>query len=139
MKKIHYIAAIGLAMVTMLVVSPNTAEGATLDLNGDIIDITASEGQVEMINGTTFISEDFLTDKLYLAIEKTGDDFSLANTQNDFTISGAVGEKTLVFEGKTVPLSVAADEQNGVLYLPLRPILELFGTVSWDGNNQLLD
>ena len=49
-----------------------------------------------------------------------------------------MGEKTLVFEGKTVPLSVAADEQNGVLYLPLRPILELFGTVSWDGNNQLV-
>lgn len=138
MKKIHYIVAIGLAVVTMLAVSPNTAEAATLDLNGDIIDIAASAGQVEMINGTTFISEDFLTDKLYLSVEKTGDNFSLTNAQSDFTISGAMGEQTLTFEGQTVPLSVAADEQNGVLYLPLRPVLELFGTVDWDGNNQLV-
>lgn len=95
MKKIHYIVAIGLAMVTMLVVSPNTAEGATLDLNGDIIDITASEGQVDMINGTTFISEDFLTDKLYFSHRKDRGRFFAGQHTERFHYQWCSGRKNV--------------------------------------------
>lgn len=137
MKKSAYgYCILGILAIVLLVASPDTAEAVTLDLNGSVIDIEQSDGDVVLENGTTMISENFLRDDLYLNVGKNGKQFSLKNNHDDFCVEGTVGENTLSFDEKTIPLSVSVSEIDGMLYFPLRPLLELFGTVDWNGETK---
>lgn len=129
---------IGLFALSLFVVAAEDAGAATLDMNGIIMETAQSDGDVVMENGTTLVSEDFLEEMLYLQVDKQGTQFSLNHAAGAFSIDGAIGEDTLSFAGKEVPLSVAASENEGALMLPLRPLLELFGTVEWSGENQCI-
>ena len=99
-----------LALV-LLIIPPDIAEAATLDLNGSIIDIEQSDGDIVLENGITMISENFLRDDLYLNVGKNGKQCSLENNHGNFCL-------------------------EGMLYFPLRSLLELFGTVDWNGETQ---
>lgn len=124
-----------LALV-LLIIPRDDAEAATLDLNGSIIDMEQSDGDIVLENGTTMISENFLQDDLYLNVGKNGKQFSLENNHGNFCLEGAIGENTLSFDEKSIALPVSVSEKDGMLYFPLRPLLELFGTVDWNGETQ---
>ena len=137
MKKSKYCFCIlGTLALALLIIPPDDAEAAMLDLNGSIIDMEQSDGDIVLENGTTMISENFLRDDLYLNVGKNGKQFSLKNNHDDFCVEGAVGENTLSFDEKTISLPVSVSERDGMLYFPLRSLLELFGTVNWNGETQ---
>lgn len=115
---------------------PCQADAATLDLNGQIIDTATTEGNVTIVGGTTMISEDFMEDALYLSVEKHGDNVTITNAGEDFSVSGTVGEKSLTFNGQQETLSAAITEKDGKVFLPLRPLLSHFGDVQWHGDDQ---
>lgn len=139
MKKNKYLLSIsGALILTLMFISPESAESATLDLNGSVIDIEKSDGDVFLENGTTMISENILRDDLFLNIEKSGKQFSLKNSQDDFCIEGVVGENTLSFNEETISMPVNVREKNGIIYFPLRSLLEHFGTVEWNGKKQVI-
>ena len=135
-KRAYCFCVLGTLALALLFVSPDAAEAATLDLNGSIIDMEQSDGDIVLENGTTMISENFLRDDLYLNVGKNGKQFSLKNNHDDFCVEGAVGENTLSFDEKTISLPVSVSERDGMLYFPLRSLLELFGTVNWNGETQ---
>lgn len=137
MKKSEWCFCILCTLASVLLFIPiDTAEAATLDLNGSIIDMEQSDGDIVLENGITMISENFLRDDLYLNVGKNGKQFSLKNNHDDFCIEGSVGENTLSFNEKSIALPVSVSERDGILYVPLRPLLELFGTVEWNGDEQ---
>lgn len=131
-----YFFIVGMFVLSLFFSLPNATEAATLDLNGSIIDMTQSNGNIVLKNGTTMVSEKFLEDTLHFRVEKNEDRFSLSNIHRDFYIDGAIGEDIISFEGKKVSLPVAVSEKEGELVLPIRPLLELFGTVDWNGEKQ---
>lgn len=135
-KRAYCFCVLGTLALALLFVSPDAAEAATLDLNGSIIDMEQSDGDIVLENGTTMISENFLQDNLYLNIGKNGKQFSLKNNRDDFCIEGSVGENTLSFDEKMISLPTNVSERDGMLYFPLRSLLELFGTVDWNGETQ---
>lgn len=135
-KRVYCFCVLGTLALALLFVSPDAAEAATLDLNGSIIDMEQSDGDIVLENGTTMISENFLQDNLYLNIGKNGKQFSLKNNRDDFCIEGSVGENTLSFDEKTISLPASVSERDGMFYFPLRSLLELFGTVDWNGETQ---
>lgn len=137
MKKSKYCFCIlGTLALALLIIPSDDAEAAMLDLNGSIIDMEQSDGDIVLENGTTMISENFLRDDLYLNVGKNGKQFSLKNNHDDFCVEGAVGENTLSFDEKTISLPVSVSERDGMLYFPLRSLLELFGTVNWNGETK---
>lgn len=137
MKKSGWCFCILCTLASVLLFIPiETAEADTLDLNGSIIDMEQSDGDIVLENGITMISENFLRDDLYLNVGKNGKQFSLENNHGNFCLEGAIGENTLSFDEKTIPLPASVSERDGMLYFPLRPLLELFGTVEWNGKTQ---
>ena len=119
-KRAYCFCVLGTLALALLFVSPDAAEAATLDLNGSIIDMEQSDGDIVLENGTTMISENFLQDNLYLNIGKNGKQFSLKNNRDDFCIEGSVGENTLSFDEKMITLPTNVSERDGILYFPLR-------------------
>lgn len=135
-KQVYHACVIGMMALALTVVSPNEANATTLDLNGEVIETSENDKDVSLVDGTTMISDSFLEDELYLTVEKKGKHFSLSNAAKDFTIKGTIGKNALTFNDEKVTLATPASEQEGTLYLPLRPVLELFGTVNWNGDEQ---
>ena len=135
-KRAYYFCIINILAFSLMIVLPDVVEAATLDLNGSVIDMEQSNGDIVLENGTTMISENFLQDDLYLNVGKNGKQFSLENNHGNFCLEGAIGENTLSFDEKSIALPVSVSEKDGMLYFPLRPLLELFGTVDWNGETQ---
>ena len=117
MKKSGWCFCILCTLASVLLFIPiETAEADTLDLNGSIIDMEQSDGDIVLENGITMISENFLRDDLYLNVGKNGKQFSLKNNHDDFCIEGSVGENTLSFNEKSIALPVSVSERDGILY-----------------------
>lgn len=114
------------------------ADAATMDFNGELIEVEEKGGDVVLTNGVTMISEDFLKEKLYLDVAQDKNTLIMTNASEDFIIEGNIGDKILTFNGKEQAMSTPIVEQNGKYYVPLRPMLELFGKVDWEDANQLI-
>lgn len=116
---------------------PTMAEAAILNVNGENLTIEPS-GKVLLQDGTTWVSEAFLQDEMFLTLDKEDARFTLTNAYEDFTLEGAVGSKVLRLNGDEKQMAAAAKNVDGTLYVPLRPLMEWFGEVAWDGNEQVV-
>ncbi|MDO4281399.1 MAG: stalk domain-containing protein [Peptococcaceae bacterium] len=119
--------AIGLATVAV------PAQATTLDLNGRYIEFEDTDNDIAIINGTTMVSDQLLKDDFEMVVKRSGKSITLSNAYKDFSLTGAVGQKSYTIDGKGKSLSTAISEKDGKVFVPLRPILSLFGTVSWEG------
>lgn len=124
----------GLVLCVMLAL-PSVADAAVLNLNGQDIDAEAS-GDMVIRDGVTMVSEDILRDEMYLTLEKDKKSFKLENVYKDFVLEGAVDSDTLSLNGEEKKMSVAAQSVDGKLFVPLRPVIELFGDIGWGGADQ---
>lgn len=116
---------------------PGMAEAAILNVNGENLTIESS-GKVLMQDGTTWVSEAFLQDEMFLTLAKEDERFTLTNAYEDFTLEGAVGSKVLRLNGDEKQMAAAAKSIDGTLYVPLRPLMEWFGEIAWDGSKQAI-
>lgn len=124
----------GLAILVMLA-SPCMADAAVLNLNGQDIDAEAS-GDMVIREGVTMVSEDLLQDEMHLTLDKDGKQFTFSNAYKNFSLEGAVGSDTLLLNGGEKKMSVDAQSIDGKLFVPLRPVIELFGDIGWVGADQ---
>lgn len=133
--KLRYFLATGAAVLLLSVALSPPAEAAILDINGNHINTDYDKNSgVIMEDGVTLVSEDFLQTHFYLTTTRDGDAFTLTNAFDDFTVSGEIGSRDLLLEDdRMIAMPLAAREENGSLYLPLRALMENFGEVSWDG------
>lgn len=122
--------AIGLAFLA----APVASQATTLDINGSYIEFDDTEQDLTILNGTTLVSDSFLADDFQMNIDRSGKSLTMTNAFNDFTFKGKIGEKAYTLNGEKKQLSVAISEKNGKVYLPLRSVMELFGTVDWYGD-----
>lgn len=123
-----------LMVLVFCLCAPRAAEAATVDINGRLYD-TADSAAVCVKEGTTLISEQVLSDDFYMTLTRDGDAYTLTNAYEDFRIEGRVGDDTFTLDGEqVVTMPVAAQEKDGVLYLPLRTLAECFGYVNWYGD-----
>lgn len=130
MKKIYHSILLLMIISVGVLSMPNIALSASLDINGQIIEEDGK--QLTVSNGITTVSEEFLKNTLYLKVEKEKERFTLSNAYHDFTIEGTVGSDKITFNGKKITLQAAASEKNNELYVPLRPIISLFGDIEWN-------
>ena len=136
MKKMwrYCVLIVGLVLAGWMSV-PTMAEAAILNVNGENLTIEPS-GKVLLQDGTTWVSEAFLQDEMFLTLDKEDARFTMTKAYEDFTLEGAVGSKGLRLNGDEKQMAAAAKNVDGTLYVPLRPLMEWFGEVAWDGNEQ---
>lgn len=129
----YYLAAA--AVLALALCAPGAADAATVDINGRVLDLADADSGVMQMGSTTMVSEDVLAQDLYMTVTRDGKAYTLTNAFGDFTISGKVGEDSMLVDGDMMfALPTAAAEKDGVLYLPLRAVAEQFGTVHWYGD-----
>lgn len=121
---------LGAALVVAAML-PQAGWAASVDVNGRVID----KG-VEIVKGTTMMDQANLQDVMKLNVKLDKKAFTLKNDDETVIIEGTVGQKSMTVNGKKVSLSAAAIVKDGKLWLPLRPLMETFGTVDWDGSSK---
>ncbi|MEE0435108.1 MAG: copper amine oxidase N-terminal domain-containing protein [Peptococcaceae bacterium] len=130
----RYVLAAVAAFLALAAVQPEAAVAAHLDINGTLINTDDDQpNDVLLEDGVTLVSDDFLHNHLYLDTARDGDVFTLTNAFGDFTITGEVGSRKLVLDDAEMTLPIAPCERDGLLYVPLRALMENFGEVGWDG------
>ena len=138
MKKLLQHAGIAGGLVLLMsVVLPSPADAALLNLNGQVINAEQS-GDMVIQNGVTMVSEDFLKDQMYLTLEKEHGSFKLENVYKDFVLEGSVGSNTLSLNGEEKNMSTDVQSIDGKLFVPLRPVIELFGDIGWVDADQTI-
>ena len=121
---------LGVALVVAAML-PQAGWAASVDVNGRVID-----NGVEIVKGTTMMDQANLQDVMKLNVKLDKKAFTLKNDDETVIIEGTVGQKSMTVNGKKVSLSVAPIVKDGKLWLPLRPLMETFGTVDWDGSSK---
>lgn len=121
----------GVAGLALSALIPLASHATTLDLNGDYIKFEDSNQGLTNLKGTTMVSDDFLADECQMEVTRSGKSIVLTNAFHDFTLEAKIGDKAYVLNGEKHQLSTPPSEKNGKVYLPLRSVMSLFGTVDW--------
>lgn len=138
MKKfLRHVGITGGLVLLASVVFTSPADAALLNLNGQVINAEES-GDMVIQNGVTMVSEDFLQDQMYLTLEKEDESFKLENVYKDFVLEGAVGSRVLSLNGEEKNMSADVRSVDGRLFVPLRPVIELFGDIGWVDADQMV-
>ena len=132
-RKIRSFVLAGVAGVALSALIPLASYATTLDFNGDYIKFEDSNQGLTNLKGTTMVSDEFLANECQMEVTRSGKSIVLTNAFHDFTLEAKIGDKTYVLNGEKHQLSTQPSEKNGKVYLPLRSVMSLFGTVDWYG------